>query len=347
MAEQVFHKVQFGRQPGTLEVPGPSVLATFLYPVSEAVIVELDRATQYPAQDWGRNAVARAGTGFHGVRGANFGLPSHWRFEDAMAIFEAHYAGDIVPEDLGGGLYGWVFPFEVGLPTLVPLTVETGSETGQDQWAAVGALCDELTLAFDDLESPGAHPWTIESNWLALNRVAQPFTDGVDLPSGLETLQGQNSLIHMGPVSEAFADLDELDASLIGFSLATTKHLELRAYGGDTDGASGYGFSEKFSGEATFKLKISSDSKSRIYDTWDNGSPFTDDLRVRVHVPGSGSKEAFIDFALGMTAVPVGTRSGERVYEVTGSLLDEEELDAMGQLTMVNGIASLPDYYGS
>lgn len=342
MSEIVYHKVQLGRQAGTMDAPGAAVPATMLLPVSENVIIELDRATQYPAQDWGRNAVARAATGFHGVRGANFSLPLHLRFEDFMYVLESHAAGDITPASLGGGLFRWDYPFEVGLPTLVPLTVESGAEVSQDQWAAVGAFCDELTLSFDDLDAPGAHPWMIDSSWLALNRIAQAFTPAVDLPTGLETMQGQNSLIHLGPVSEPFADLDELEASLISFSQHSMRHMELRAYGGDTDGASAVGFSEKTSGDVTFKVRISSNSKSRIYDEWENGSPFADDVRIRIATPGSGGKVANLDFALGMTAVPVGTRSGERVYEVTGQLLDEEDLDAIAQLSVTNTVASIP-----
>lgn len=340
--ESVFHVVQLGRQAGTLNAPGAAVAATTLIPVSEPVIIELDRATTYPAQDWGRNAVSRSATGFHGVRGASFPLPAQARFEDLMHFLESHYAGDIAPEDAGGGLWRWIYPLEVGLPTVIPSTIESGTEGVQDQWAAVGAFCDELTLAFDDLEAPGAHPWTIESQWLALNRIPRALTGLVDLPTGLETMQGQNSLIHLGPVSEAFADLDELDASLISASVATSRHYELRAYGGDTDGASSVGFSEKTSGEFTGKLRISSASKSRVYDEWENGSPFTDDVRVRINIPGSSGKVCNIDFALGMTAVPVGTRGGERVYEVTGQLLDEEELDAMAQISLTNGVAALP-----
>jgi hypothetical protein len=342
MPESVFHVVHLGRQAGTMSDPGTEVGGDkVLYPVSEAVIIELDRATEYPAQDWGRNAAARAGTGYHGVRGASFSLASQLRFEDFMYLAESHYAGDVTPASLGGGVYQWVYPLESGIPTLVPLTVESGSESAIDQWAAVGAFCDELTLSFEDLDSPGAHPWTIESTWLALNRVARTLTPDPVLPTALEVAQGQNSLIKLGPVATAFGSLTELPASLISFSLATSRHMELRAYGGDTDGASAVGFSEKTSGEVTMKLKIWADSKTRVYDEWENGSPFADDVRVRIDVPGSGSKQLYIDFALGMTAIPVGTRGGERVYEVTGQILDEDDLDAPAQITIENGISAL------
>lgn len=337
MSESVFHAVQLGRQAGTLTAPGAQVPATVLYPVSEAVVIELDRATQYPEQDWGRNAKARAATGFHGVRGANFPLNSQLRLEDFILLAEAHYAGDISPT---GDV--WAYPFEVGLPTVVPLSVESGTEATQDQWAAVGALCDEMTISFDDLDAPGAHPWTVESTWLALNRVASATTGGVDLPTGLETVQGQNSLFKIGSMATAYGSLSELEASLISFSCHTMKHLELRPYGGDTDGASGFGFAEKFEGEVTFKLKISAANKTAVYDKWENGSPFADDVRIRIDVPGSGTKYMHLDLPVGLTAVPVGTRGGERVYECTGVLLDDEGLDAMGMLTIKNGITSLP-----
>lgn len=343
MSQAVYHTMQVGRQTGTMSAPGIAVAAGVLVPVSEPVVIGLDRATTYPAQDWGRNAAARAGTGFHGVRGVTFPASAHARFEDLMWFLEPHYAGDISPQSLGGGMYSWVYPLEVGLPTITPLTVESGTESAQDQWAAVGAFVDELTLSFDDLEAPGAHPWSLEANFMALNRVQRALTSLVALPSGLETMQGQNSLIYMGTTATAFASLGELQASLIGFSITTRRHLEPLPYGGDTLGASAFGFSEKTDGEVTFKIRISSGNETAVYDKWDNGSPFADDVHVRISVPGSGTKAAYLDFALGMTAVPVGSRGGERVYEVTGSLLDDTTLDALAQLTVVNGVSTLTE----
>ena len=51
MSEQVFRVVQIGVE----STPGTAVAATVALPIDESTI-ELDRSTQYPNEDYGRNA---------------------------------------------------------------------------------------------------------------------------------------------------------------------------------------------------------------------------------------------------------------------------------------------------
>jgi hypothetical protein len=341
MSEAVFHVLQLGRQAGTFYAPGASVAATVLYPVSEAIAIELDRASQYPAEDYGRNIDAHAGRGSHGVRGATFSIASEARFGDLPHLLEMHYAGDVTPT--GTGPYTWVYPLEVGLPTLVPYTAESGSETSQDQWEAVGVLIDEFTLGFDDLSAPGYHPWTVEASAMAINRVAAALTADIDpLPAAdLETMQGHLSIIKLGSTSTAFASLSEIASSLISFQIVTRRHLVLRPYGSTGDTAAGYGFSERTDGEVTFKVKVSSTTKTDLHDAWNSSGAALGEKRLRVTVDGSGDHLAHVDARIGLTAVPIGERDGERVYECTGKIVDDSALDAAAQWTIVNGIEEL------
>lgn len=336
MAETPFHVVQIGPQAGTFYAPGASVAATTILPVTSPVAIELDRASQYPAEDYGRNIDARAGRGSHGIRGATLSLEGELTYEQMAKVLEMHYAGGIVAT--GTGPYTRVYLLEAGIPTLVPATVETGTETTQDQWEAVGVLIDELTLGFDDLDAPGAHPWTFQASCMALNRVAAAMTGSLS-STAVETLQGPFSTLKQGTTATAFASLAELATSLISFQLVTRRSLVLRPYGGADDVATGYGFSAKTSGEVTAKVKISATSKSDIHDAWNSSGAVLGEKRWRITVDGAGNNVAHLDFRFGMTAVPVGERDGERVYEVSGKIVDDSTLLAAAGWTIINGIA--------
>jgi hypothetical protein len=338
VAEQPYHVAQIAPQAGTFYVPGASVAAITILPVTSPADIELDRASQYPEEDYGKNIDAHAGRGYHGVRGATLPLEGELTFEQAMHLFEMHYKGAIVPT--GTGPYTWLYPFETGLPTLIPYTVETGSETTQDQWEAVGVLIDELTLGFDDLDAPGAHPWTFQASCQAINRVAAALTGSLS-STAVETMQGQWTILKEGSTATAFAALTELAASLVSFQIVTRRSIVLRPYGGTGDTATGYGFSAKSSGEITAKVKISATSKSDIHDAWNSSGAVLGEKRWRVEVDGAGDNLADLDFRFGMTAVPLGERDGERLYEVTGKIVDDTTLSAPAQWTVVNSIADL------
>lgn len=347
MAEQVFNIAQLGRQAGTFYDVGVAVPGAVLYPVSEPIVIDLDRASTYPAEDYGQNFDAHAGRGHHGNRGASFPFNSVARFGDIMEPLEMHYAGDIAPTHPGG--YQWVYPFEIGAPTLIPYSVRSGSETAQDQWVAIGTLIDELTLSFDDLDAPGEHPWMIEGSALAVDRDDDALTADVHAPppADLETMMGHLSIIKWGPVATTFGSLSEIASSLVSCSIVTRRNLILRPYGASSgDLAAGYGFSEKSSGEMTFKVRISATTKSDIHDAWNSSGAALGEKRVRISIDGEGSNVAHYDARIGLTAVPVGDRNGERVYECTGKLVVDDDLEAPAQLTVINSQSALGSVSG-
>lgn len=338
MADTVFHVAQIGRQAGTFAAPGASVAATTILPVTSPVAINLDRASQYPAEDYGRNAKNQAGRGYHGLRGSDFSLQGELTFEQVMHLLEMHYAGSVVKT--GAGPYVWVYPLETGIPTLFPYTVEAGTEVANDQYEAAGVLIDELTIGFDDLSAPGAHPWTFQASCLGLTRAQAALTGSLS-STAVETMQGHLTLLKEGTTATAFASLSELAASLVSFSMTSRRYLVRRVYGGTTDVATGYGFSQKTVAEVTAKVKVGTTSKSDIHDAWNSAGVALGEKRWRIDIDGAGNNAATLDFRLGILAVPVGERDGERVYELSGETVYDSTLGALAAFTITNDIAAL------
>ncbi len=175
MSENVFNIVQLGAQAGTPYAPGTAVAATVLLPVESPVAFDLDRASQYPKQDRGRNARNSAGQGFHGVRGSGCTLPGQASFEDMMDLLEMHACGGVTPT--GGSPYVWVYPFEATTPTQVPRTIEGGNtDASQTQMRLTSCLIDVLTMGFPDIVAPGAFPWTYSATVLGFDREISALT---------------------------------------------------------------------------------------------------------------------------------------------------------------------------
>lgn len=340
MAEQVFNVCQLGQQSGTFAAPGSAVAGAILYPTTAPLNADLDRGSAYPAEDYGYNWDAYPTRGSHGVRGVTMPIASELRFQDAMEMLEMHYAGGITPT--GAGPYVWGYALETGAPTILPDTIRYGSETSQDQFYVQSALIDELTLGFDDLDAPGVHPWTVDGSILAVDRVVDALTGALAAPTSLESMQGHLSIISFGTTSTAFASLTELSASLVSFQIKTMRHLVLRPYGASSgDTATGFGFSAKSEGEVTFKVKISASSKTALHDAWNSSGAALGEKRCRVAIDGSGNNAALLDFRMGLTAVPVGERDGERVYECTGKLVRDATLSAPAKWSITNDVATL------
>ena len=95
-SESVFNLIQFGAQSGTAYSPGSAVPATVLVPVDSPVTFDLDRASQFPKQDRGRNVRNSAGQGYNGIRGAGCVLPTQVSFE-YLADFLEMLAIIVVP----------------------------------------------------------------------------------------------------------------------------------------------------------------------------------------------------------------------------------------------------------
>ncbi len=341
-SENVFNKVQIGLQAGTLQAPGSAVAATFLYPVSEQVSIDLDRASEFTQRDRGRNVRNAAGAGYHGLRGSSATLPSEARFEDLMAILETIYAGGVTPT--GTGPFTWTYPFEAGSPTVKPMTLEAGNvDVSQAQNRLTSGFVSSLTLGFSSLAAPGVSPWTISAEIMGLDREISPLTASLsEIAPAPETIMGHLTRLYEGTTATAFAALAELAASLKSFTMTADRHLVRRAYGSDSDLASGFGFSEP--SNATFEalVAVSATAKSDFHDVWNSAGGFLGERRWRIQAKGSGTKMLTIDARVGITAVPWDEVDGERLYKVTGEFVDDDTLEASHQIELVNGVSAIP-----
>ncbi len=337
-SENVFNIIQIGAQSGTAYAPGSAVAATFKYPVEAPVAFDLNRGSVFAAWDLGRNARNAPGSGFHGLREATATLPAQVRFEDLAPILEMHAAGGIVAS--GGGPYTRVYVCEVGTPTLIPATIQGGNtDTSQSQARLVSALVDTLTIGFPDIVVPGAYPWTLSAGLLAIDREISALTGSLSARTGLETVQGHLTRLYEGTTGTAFGALGELGQSLKSFTMTSNRNLALRAYGSADDKAIRFGF--KSMSTATFELKIgiSADAKTDFHDVWNSSGGALGERRFRIQASGSGTKAFTIDLRAGITAVPWDDVDGERVYKVTGEMVDDATLNGLWQATLVNSIA--------
>jgi hypothetical protein len=338
-SENVFHILQLGRQAGTIDAPGSAVPATVLLPIAEPVGFELDRAAIYPAQDYGRNVRNRRATGYYGVRAAGATVPAEVRAEDFMLFLEMCYKGDVAP---AGGI--WEYPYETGASTVVPCTFEDGNiDATEAQHRLVSCLINSLQIGFEDLTVPGASPWTLSAEVLAFDREISPLTAGLEpMADVLRTFQGHLTKIYQDDPSVAFASLPELEATLISFSQTAQRNFTRRKYGGDTDIADAYGFSEKSNATYEMKLRISADTKSDFHDVWNTSGSDMGERRLRIQSNLEGGDYLQIDARAGLFAVPYDERDGERVYMVSGEYSDDDDLDANHIIRVKSPVTDLP-----
>lgn len=334
MAEQVYRVVQLGVETTV----GTSVAATQRLAV-DAATPELDRASRYGQEDYGRSVRNRAGRGYHGARGSSMPFAGDVSFEQIMRFLEMHFAGAIVPT--GTGPYVWTYPFEGGVSTRKTYTIEEGVlGSTQDEWEMAGVLVDELTLEYDALAAPGASPWRMSGTFVGFDRVVATMTAALTLPA-LETVMGHLTILKEGTTATAFGALAELPASLIRFSMTTSRNNVRRIYGGSSDTATAWGQSEKAGGTFEALVKISANSKSNLHDIWNSAGGSLGERRWRVEASGSGTKKLQIDTRAGIFAVGVDDRDGERVYAVTGEMADDDTLTGPVQAIVTNNMATL------
>ncbi len=332
MSEQVYRIVQYGVETTV----GTSVAATAKLAV-DAATPELDRGSQFGAEDYGRSVRNHTARGYHGLRGSQMSFSGDVTFEQIMVFLETHYAGGIAAT--GTDPYTRVYPFEGGASTRKTLTIEEGVlSSTQDEWEMAGCLVDELTLEYDALAAPGAQPWRMSGTLMGMNRVVATLTAALTLPA-LETVMGHLTIIKEGTTGTAFASLAEIGASLVRFSVTTSRSNVRRAYGSTSDVATGWGQSEKAGGTFEAMLKISATTKSNVLDIWNSAGGALGERRWRITAAGSGTKALTLDFRTGFTEVGIDDRDGERVYAVSGELVDDDTLTGPIQATIVNSIA--------
>lgn len=340
MSEAVFDLCQIGAQGGTMAAPGTAAAATFLFPLNGKAVADLDRASQFPNQDRGRNSRNAAGQGFHGMRGSSVSLPFDCSFEDLQDILEMHWSV-VAASGPVSTYYTRAFLLEVGTPTITPKTIQLATKDATEaQQRLVSALADQLTISFPEITAPGASPWSATAEMIALDREISAYTGSLDSKTGREQIHGHLTKLYEGDTTTAFASLSELSGSLKSMSLATNRNLRRRAYGGASDIATKFGFGDKTNGTFELKIGISSTAKTDFHDIWDVASPAPlGERRWRLQATGTGSKMATIDARVGIMAVPYDEADGERLFKVTGELVDDPTLDALAMFTLVNKIA--------
>jgi hypothetical protein len=339
VSERVFDICQIGSQGGSFASPGSAAAATFLYPLNAAVSPDLDRASQYPRQDRGRNSRNAAGQGFHGMRGSSVTLPSEMSFEDIADLLEMHYSV-VSPSGPVSTYYTRAYPFEVGTPTLLPKTIQLGStDDSSAQERIISALIDSLTLSFADITAPGASPWQVSASVIGLDRDIAALTGSLSAKTGRETCQGHLTRLYEGTTGTAFAALGEF-VGLKSASITTNRALRRRGYGGSTDVATKFGFGEQSNGSIEAKVAVNSTAKTDFHDIWNVASPASlGERRWRWKIIGTGTKEIDLDFRIGLMAVPYDEADGERLFKCTGELVDDSTLNGLAMATIINQIA--------
>lgn len=341
MAEQVYRVAQIGIE----STVGTGVAATIPWAV-DAATPEMERGSAFGNEDYGRSIRNHASRGYNGLRAASMPFSCDVTFEQLMILLESHYAGGISPT--GAGPYVWVYPFEGGASTRKSMTVEEGVlGSTQDEWEMVGSIIDELTIEYDALAAPGAQPWRASGTLLALNRAVATMTAALTMPS-LETVMGHLTILKEGTTATAFSSLSELAASLIRFSLTTNRSNVRRAYGAASgDVASGYGQSEKATGTFEAMVKVSASSKTDLLDIWNASGGSLGERRWRIEAVGSGTKKLQLDMRTAFMNVGIDDRDGERVYAVSGELVDDSTLSAPVQATITNDVATRAAAFGA
>lgn len=338
MSEAVYHSIQLGRQSAV----GTSVAATTVFPADAGFLgFELDRAHESPNEDFGRSSRHAAGRASTGVRGADASLPFVARFQDIMHILEMHAAGSVSPT--GAGPYVYVYPMDQTSDSLKPYTVEYGDQNStQDEFEAVGVICNELELGFDALSAPGNAMWTGTAGLVALNRVLAAMTGSQSPPATLETMEGHLTTLSYGSTATAFASLTALTSALKQFRLTSTINAARRAYGGSTDIATAYGRSDK--AEATFEalVAINATSDTNIIDVFEVAGSTPTENRWRIAVAGSGTNVFTIDGRVNFTSVNIGEHEGERLYAVNGNFVYDSTLASHLTFTVTNSVATVP-----
>jgi len=340
MSEGVFQTVQLGRQSAV----ATGTAATTVFPVNSGFLgFNLDRGTEIPKEDFGSTSAHLSGRGSHGVRWATADLEVVARFEDVMHLFEMHVAA-ISGGTATGGTYTYVFDETSSLLSsgLKPYTIEYGvNGTTQDEWRAIGAVCDELELGFDALTAPGNSMWTAKANLVAINRTQTALTDSLSAPGTLTTIEGHLTIFAEGAGTAAYAALGTASATLKQFSFKSKNNAVGRAYGGTADTATAIGRSDK--GEIDFDalLVISSTTDSDIRAIYDVSGSVPTERRWRL-VSTVGTQSLTIDFKALITKVDREDADGERVYAVSGKCVYDSTLSGRMKITLVSNTTTIP-----
>jgi hypothetical protein len=337
MAEQVFEKLQIGRE--TTE--GTGVAATKIYPTDPGVFLELDRAYVSPEEDFAGISGHMPSRASYGLRSGGLSWPGILTYEGPMDLFEMCLAGSITPSGAGTDKT-WVYLADHLTDTLRGYTLEAGDEF--QAWRIPGAIVTELTLSFDTLTVPGESPWRYAATVVGRDRQPVTFTPALAAPpaGSFETIEGHLTRIYEGTTATAFGSLAELAATLASYSVTIPNPAPLRGYGSASDLATGRGRQRR---RPTFeaRLKQSASTKTNIQDIFNATGALVGERRWKIEalgniVAGSAVARKFsLEHRVRFNSINFEDRDGERVYVAAGDLVYDATNASDIKATIING----------
>ena len=283
MSEAVFNIVQLAQQADTTT----AIAAKKLFPVDAGVVIDEDRSPTSPDEDYGENAVGQPGRGTYGMRGATLSLAGEVRAEDFIEILSMHAKGAVTATG-GATAYSWAYPWDLTSDTVKRYTIEGGPvDTVNDQWRAVGCICNSLEVGFDALTAPGNAPWRYTAGIEALYRERSDLTAGLVAYTPLETLEGHMTQLFQGATTTAYDSLAEATATLKSFKLTSEMLRVRRAYGGSADYASAWGYSGRKTVNFTAEVAINATTHVGVSDVFETAGSTMTERRWRIVARGS------------------------------------------------------------
>ena len=283
MSESVFNIVQISQQDDTVT---PHV-AQVVFPVDAGVVIDEDRSPTSPDEDYGENAIGQPGRGTYGMRGATLSLAGEVRAEDFIEILSMHAKGGVTATG-GATAYSWAYPWDLTSDTVKRYTIQGGAvDTVNDQWRAVGCICNSLEVGFDALAAPGNAPWRYTAGIEALYRERSDLTAGLSPYSPLETLEGHMTQLFQGATTTAYDALAEATATLKSFKLTSEMQRVRRAYGGSADYASAWGYTGRKAVNFTAEVAINATTHVGVSDVFETAGSTMVERRWRVVARGS------------------------------------------------------------
>lgn len=288
MPEAIYNVVQFGQQ-GAGDTT-PATVKT-IFPADAGVVIDEDRAPASPDEDYGEDAVGQPGRGTYGLRGPSISLSGEVRAEDFMDILEMSLGHAI--KTGSAPAVTWPYTADLTSDTCKRYTIEGGVVgTVNDQWRAVGCLCDTLEWGFDALTAPGNAPWKFNAGVVGLYRERSNLTGSCTAPAVAETFEGHLTRLYEGPTSTAYASLDEAVATLKSVKFNLARNRVRRAYGGASDYAGAWGQSARKAFSFTAEVAINATTHSDISDVYENAGSLMLERRWRVQARGSAAATA-------------------------------------------------------
>lgn len=327
MAEVAHRKLQIGKET-TL---GTEVEATLIFPCDPGSgQFALDRATQVPDEDYGRSVRNQSGRGSHGVKNATATLSAPARFEDIGHVLNMALGS---ASSSGAGTVTTVWDRDTTANTINSYTVEDND--GVAPMIATGVVCTGFELGWDAL-GPGENSMvTISANLQAANVTQGTATGSISDPTVLETMEGHNATLAMGPTGTAFASLSAVGTALIAYRYSDADEKPGRPYGGsETYSSVGR---RKGLGTVTLTVKCSS---ATIDETWDifvvSGSVPTE-RRARISIDGSGDNSFTIDHRLLITdSHKEEVRDGEWAIVAVAETMYDSTIASDVEMTLVS-----------